>query len=200
MSLDRVELSTQCNTAGLVLLDIAGATDVIPANAAWMASACGPNDGRFDEEFDFQDPELVRKANGAWFAIAQEYGLLNQSREFFLSLTIPGSGRFPDVRWGLVRLKDEWDIMGSGTENGLLGGPYGRPGFVMLSKEGYTIVAGTTWQDGISVFAVPNPHHASAIRKFMTKTPKGSVSEEEHANIQNWLSRPPRNVRRTSSY
>ncbi|MFJ6141594.1 hypothetical protein [Kitasatospora sp. NPDC092286] len=183
-----------------MLLDVAGAADVIPANAAWMASACRPDDGRFDEEFDFQDTELVQKANEAWLAMAQQYGLLDQSQEFFLSLTIPGPNGFPVVRWGLVQLKDEWDLMGTGTANGLLGGPYGRPGFVMLSKAGYTVVAGTTWQDGIGVLAVPNPHRASAIRNFMEKTPRGSVSEEEYANIQNWLSRPPRNVRRTSNH
>nr|BEK62897.1 hypothetical protein KPHV_01240 [Kitasatospora purpeofusca] len=199
MPLERSDLSTRCTAAGLILLDITGAADVIPVEAAWMASACGPDDGRFDQEFDFQDSELVQKANEAWFAMAREYELLDQSQEFFLSLTIPGSDGSPDVRWGLVRLKDEWDIMGAGTANGLLGGPYGRPGFVMLSKAGYTVVAGTTWQDGVGVLAVPNPHRASAIRKFMTRTPRGSVSEVEFDNIENWLSRPPRNVRRTSN-
>ncbi|WP_157815664.1 hypothetical protein [Kitasatospora sp. CB02891] len=196
MPLNRAEISALCDAAGLILLDIAGVTDVIPADAAWMASACGSDDGRFDEEFEFQDPDLVRNANEAWFAIAQRHRLLDQRREFLLSLAVLESDRFPVSRWALVKLKDEWDIIGAGTANGLLGGPYGRPGFVMVSKTGYTVVAGTTWQDGISIISLPNPHRASAIRKFMTRTPEGSVTDEEYENIQNWLSRPPNDTGR----
>jgi hypothetical protein len=199
MPIDIADLSARLDVTGLLLLDITGAANVIPADAAWMASACGSDDGRVDETFDYRDPELVPKANKAWYALAQEYQLLNESREFLLSFTLSDPDEFPDVRWGLVQLKAEWDIIGAGTANGLLGGPYGRPGFVMLSTAGYTVIEGTTWQDGIGVLAVPNPHRASAIRKYMVNTPKMSVSEEEHANIQRWLSRPPRNVRRAPS-
>jgi hypothetical protein len=199
MPKDIADLSARLDTIGLLLLDITGVADVIPVEAAWMASACASDDGRVDETFDYRDPELIRKANEAWYALAQEYQLLNQSREFLLSFTFSGPDEFPDVRWGMVRLKAEWDIIGAGTANGLLGGPYGRPGFVMVSKAGYTVVAGTTWQDGIGVLAVPNPHRASAIRKHMLNTPKSSVSAKEYLNIQQWLSRQPRDVRRAPS-
>jgi hypothetical protein len=192
MPIDIADLSARLDASGLSLLDSVGVTNVIPVEAAWMAASCTDDDGRIDKIFDFHDPELVRKANEAWYALAQEYQLLDEDGEFLLSCTLSCPSESLDVRWVLVRLKSEWDIIGAGAANGVLGGPYGRPGFVMLSKVGYTLIAGTTWQDGISVLVVPNPHLASGIRKYMANPSKELLSEGEYINIRQWLSRPAR--------
>lgn len=154
-------------TAGIAVLDFSWPSHALPASAAWMLSACLPEDGRIDLTFDLDEPDLIAKANDAWWKLVVEYGLLDEDRRFLVSVG-PMDHEIPArPHWARVRLERDWDIVGQGVDNGVLGGPPGRPGFMMLSLNEGVLIGGTTWQDSIGIMALPNPISASAIRKFM---------------------------------
>lgn len=164
---DQQAIETSLRIAGITTRDFSWSSPTLPASAAWMLTACLSEDGRVDRLFDLDEAGLIEKANRAWWELVVEYGLLDQDRSFLVSVG-PVDHEIPArPHWARVRLENDWDIVGGGTENGVLGGPSGQPGFVMMSLDESVLIGGATWQDSISIIALPNPLAASAIRKFM---------------------------------
>ena len=167
---DQQAIEKSLRIAGITTKDFSWSSATLPASAAWMLAACLPEDGRVDRTFDLDETDLIRKANGAWWEFVVEYGLLDQDRNFLVSVG-PVDQEIPArPHWTRVKLEHDWDIVGMGANNGVLGGPSGRPGFVMLSLNESLLIGGTTWQDSIGIIALPNPVDASAIRRFMRRS------------------------------
>lgn len=164
---DQQAIETSLQIVGIAVQDYSWPSPALPASAAWMFAACLPEDGRVERTFDLGETDLIEKANSAWWELVVEYGLLDQDRSFLVSVG-PVDEEIPArPHWSRVRLERDWDILGGGANNGVLGGPSGRPGFVMLSLDETILIGGTTWYDSIGIIALPNPLDASAIRKFM---------------------------------
>jgi len=166
---DQQAIEASLRTAGIAVLDFKWPPPTLPASAAWMLTACLPEDGRIDYTFDLDEPDLIERANDAWWQLVVEYGLLDADRRFLVSVG-PVDQEIPArPHWARVRLERDWNIVGGGVDNGVLGGPAGRPGFVMLSLDESVVIGGTTWHDSIGIIALPNPVAASAIRKFVDR-------------------------------
>jgi hypothetical protein len=154
-------------TAGLEVVDFNWTAVTLPASAAWMLSACSVEDGREDVEFMFEDAALVERANAGWWNFAKAGGLIDEDGEFLVSVG-PVDGEIPaKPHWARVRLMKEWNVIGKGVDHGVLGGPVGRPGFVMMSLDERVIVGATTWDGFISVMMVSDPLNAAPIRRAM---------------------------------
>lgn len=151
------------------MLDFVWPMPSLPADAAWMLTACLPEDGRVDRTFGFDEPDLIGKANDAWWQLAVQYDLLDGDRKFLVSVGPTDDDVPARPHWARVRLEQEWNVVGGGADQGVLGGPPGRPGFVMMSLDEGVVVGGTTWDDAIGVIALPRPAAASAIRKFVAR-------------------------------
>jgi hypothetical protein len=119
---------------------------LVPVWHAWLITSCGKEDGGRDITVGLDDPDLIRKTNSAWLWIAEETGLLAESRQFFVGIDKAPEGEAAELFWWKVRLAEDWDLVGIGSATRVLGSGYGRPGFVMLSSDGEIIVAGTVWQ------------------------------------------------------
>ncbi len=166
---DQQAIEASLRTAGISVLDFIWPVPTLPASAAWMLAACDLEDGRIDRVLGLDVPDLIREANIAWWQLVVEYGLLDQDRTFLVSVG-PVDQEIPAVpHWARVRLENDWNIAGGATDYGVLGGPPGRPGFVMMSLDESVLIGGTTWQDSISIIALPRPAAASAIQKFLSR-------------------------------
>ncbi|MFE7244493.1 hypothetical protein [Streptomyces sp. NPDC057580] len=155
----------------------------LPVFAAVYAVSCGPETGRRDAYVEYDDPNLIERANRGWYELATSFGLFAADREFLLALpahryNAQAAYRHRRHVWRRVRLLDKWDVMGAacsirlgtsayGYAEHLLGGGPGRPEFVMLSLDSTLAMSGTTWQAGISSLAVPNPARAQVIRRML---------------------------------
>ncbi|MEU4216597.1 hypothetical protein [Actinoplanes sp. NPDC026623] len=154
-------------TAGIEMVDFDWSAVTLPASAAWMLFACSHEDGREDAVFVFDDPALVESANAAWWTLAKTGGLLTGVSEFLVSVG-PVDAEIPArPHWARVRLMKDWNVIGAGTDHGVLGGPPGRPGFVMMSLDERVIVGATTGDGFISVVRVSDPAGAAPIRRAM---------------------------------
>ena len=151
---DQQTIEASLRTAGISVLDFIWPVPTLPASAAWMLAACDLEDGRIDRVLGLDEPE---------------HGLLDQDRVFLVSVG-PVDQEIPAVpHWARVRLETDWNIAGGATDYGVLGGPPGRPGFVMMSLDESVLIGGTTWQDSISMIALPGPAAAGAIQKYLSR-------------------------------
>ncbi|MER7993321.1 MULTISPECIES: hypothetical protein [Micromonospora] len=155
------------DTAGVEVIDFHWDSAGLPAFAAWMLSACSTEDGREEVEFMFDDSRLIEGANAAWWDFAYTGRLFDEEGCFLVSVG-PVDGE-PSARphWARVRLRDAWDVIGKGVDWGVLGGPSGRPGFVMMALDERVIVGATTWNGFISVMRLADPTMAEPIRRAM---------------------------------
>ncbi|WP_233219619.1 hypothetical protein [Micromonospora sp. RP3T] len=149
------------------LVDFTWPTVELPAAAAWMLSACSVEDGREDVEFMFDDPALIEGANAAWWNFADTGGLFDEDDCFLVSVGPVDGDPSAGPHWARVRLRSEWDVIGRGVDWGVLGGPSGRPGFVMMALDERVVVGATTWNGFISVMRLKNPALAGPIRRAM---------------------------------
>ncbi|MEV6967900.1 hypothetical protein AB0M47_22600 [Hamadaea sp. NPDC051192] len=118
-------------------------------------ATCGPEHGRFDstpeEIVDVSDPEMATKVNAGWWRMATEYGVIDDHREFLLSVDYRAPGEIdPEYAWIRVRLSDEWDLAGSGStalRSGFAGLFTDRfvPEFSMLSLDCQAMLSTTVW-------------------------------------------------------
>ncbi|MCX5327918.1 MULTISPECIES: hypothetical protein [unclassified Streptomyces] len=184
------ELSRKLSSAGLEFLGIQAPTMTLPPDPLWMISACGEHDGALDEFFDFGQDDLIDAANAAWFKMANGIGVVGSGREFLLSINIASGHEWPVLRWARVRLGRVWDVMGAGTESGILGGPRGRPGFVMLSLRGNSALAGMTWEEEgqIAIRGISDLRRAKPIvRSVPRMAERGTLPPEEVEFLSLWM-------------
>lgn len=130
-------------------------------------ASCRPEHGRFDsrpeEVVDVDDPEMPAKVNAGWWRMATEYGLLNQQREFLLSVDYrdPDEAE-PECTWVRVRLAHDWDLAGSGSValRSAMGGLFTNrfvPEFTMLSLDHRAMLNTTVWGNGTVSTIVVRP-------------------------------------------
>lgn len=137
----------------------------MPSLPGGSAATCRPADGRFDarpdEVVDVDDEQFAAKVNAGWLRMATEYGLFDEERGFLLRVSIPQEGDGPQTGWVRVRLREDWDLLGS--EVALLGfgrfpaelGDRATPEFAMVSLDGRTLISTTLWGNGtISTIAI----------------------------------------------
>ncbi|WP_162889978.1 hypothetical protein [Streptomyces olivoreticuli] len=169
--------------AGLEVLEGGAPETPLPAFAVGAAISCSPETGRRDAYFDYDSPNLVERANHAWYELATSSGLFGTDREFLLALpanrySAKAASRHRRSLWRRVRLLDNWDVMGAAcairlgmSEHGypehLLGSRAGRTEFAMLSLDSTAVVLGTTWEAGISSLAVPNPGDTEPVQRML---------------------------------
>jgi hypothetical protein len=178
--------------AGFAFRGWDGTPGALPVDAAWEAVSCRSEDGRRDLTVEVTDPQLLGKANSAWFQLACECNLWrSEEREFLLGVDIAEDGDDAMQRWARVRLMDEWDVMGVGAESHLFGWGSGCPEFIMMSLSGDVVLNGTTWGNrDIGVLAVPHPERARPIRACVEYL---AANREENSYIKtmatDWLIR-----------
>ncbi|WP_174533395.1 hypothetical protein [Micromonospora chalcea] len=154
-------------TAGLDVVDFIWDSAGLPASAAWMLSACSAEDGREEVYFMFDDSSLIEGANAAWWDLAYTGRLFDDEGCFLVSVGPADEEPSARPHWARVRLRDEWDVIGKGVDGGVLGGPPGRPGFVMMALDERVVVGATTWDGFISVMRLANPATAGPVRQAM---------------------------------
>ena len=148
------EVAAELATAGIEFINRVAGKVQTPLRPVLSPASARPEDGRFDcdagEIVDVEDPDFARKVNAAWIRMAVDYGLFDYS----------GSSPEPILSWVRARLRDDWDIAGSGV--GLLRSPLialfpGRflPEFTSLSLDHRVLVGITAWGNGtVSTIAV----------------------------------------------
>ncbi|KAA2258832.1 hypothetical protein F0L68_23730 [Solihabitans fulvus] len=189
----KAELAESLAEAGLKLCASGDSlSGQLSVDAAWLATSCSQEDGRRDIVVSQSDPDLVEKANAAWFQLASDGGLLGADREFLVGVDFADRDEIPILRWVRVQLMDEWDIVGAGAASGILGWAYGRPGFAMLSLDGSVVVRGTVWAEAVGLLLVPFPHRVQIIRSYVERVVLNpNTSSYDRAVGETWLRRHP---------
>jgi hypothetical protein len=160
VSLTDAEIAAALAPAGLLFIERVQEEVRLPLKPDKSAASSLPEDGRFDampdEVADVDDPDLAAKLNAGWLRMATEYGLLNDQREFLLSVDYRPESADGERAWVRVRLLDEWDFAGSEVEQ--LGGRFaGRyvPEFFVLSLDQRVHMNTTIWGNGtVSTIAI----------------------------------------------
>jgi len=187
---DLDERTRRLLTAGVELVQPWPLLDdtVTPVDVAWSASSCGRESGRVDRAFDDTDPDRIDRGNAAWLELARQFGLFDREGRFLLSV----STGTDDVisRWFQARLKSDWDLIGAGGAECVLGFGWGVPGFVMHSIDGAALVAASSYESGFSVFAVPHPNRSSTLRRSAEQwLAQRDWPRERRASAERWLAR-----------
>ncbi|WP_061289703.1 hypothetical protein [Herbidospora cretacea] len=189
---------------GVRLIEIATGTGVPPQMAARIATA-GPEDGRRDQIFEVDDPDLAAAFNRAWHATAVEHGLFSDGERFLIALEpgvdpdyfqareeSEGSHRNPrwwEMVWVLVELEPGWDLGGAGSRSHVLGS-HGHPAFDLSSVDGSVFVGATCWEDDtLSLMVLPHPHRAQTLRGQALRLLEGLNLDSEEEDLRRWLAR-----------
>ncbi|MFI5982409.1 hypothetical protein ACIBEA_16185 [Streptomyces sp. NPDC051555] len=179
------DLATTLALSGITLLGIDETVTSCPPDAASQTTACGPWDGRVDEVVEFDSPDPLQAVDEAWWRLACQFDLFGAEGEFLLLVNLHDDPYDSDSYWARVRLQEKWTVAGSNSST--INGP-SLDGLITMSPTGTVIIEGSTYQDYMSVLAVPSPHRASAIRKFtefMLREHKLSADEAE--SVARWL-------------
>jgi hypothetical protein len=83
---DQQAIETSLRITGITVRDYWWTSPELVSDAAWMFAACLDEDGRVDRIFDLDEPGLIGKANDAWWELVIEYDLLDQDRNFLVSV------------------------------------------------------------------------------------------------------------------
>ncbi|MEU8463956.1 hypothetical protein [Streptomyces sp. NPDC029003] len=156
-----------------------------PPEVASLAASCGPEDGRVDEVIQYENADSLRDVNRAWMRLASRFELFGKEREFLLCVRADDES---DPIWARVRLGENWNIAGRSPST--IPGP-ARPwtsGLLTMSLSGSVVIIGTTYEQYMSVLALPHPHRAPDIRRYAHYVlEKGTLSEQECENVKAWL-------------
>ncbi|WP_066369965.1 hypothetical protein [Herbidospora mongoliensis] len=188
---------------GVRLIEIQRGTGVPPQMAARIATV-GPEEGRQDQIFEVDDPDLAVTFNRAWHTAAVEHGLFSDGERFLIALE-PGvdpdffrareeSGsshnpRWWEMVWALVELEPGWDLGGAGSRSRVLGS-HGHPAFDLSSVDGSVFIGATWWEDDtLSLMVLPHPHRADILRVQALRILDGSTLDSENDDLRTWLER-----------
>ncbi|NAS26641.1 hypothetical protein GT755_33825 [Herbidospora sp. NEAU-GS84] len=188
---------------GVRLIGIRRYTGVPPQMAARIATV-GPEDGRRDQIFKADDPDLAAAFNRAWYATAVEHGLFSEGERFLIAMD---QGKDPDffqareesdawrnprwweLVWALVELEPGWDLGGAGSRSRILGSG-GHPAFDLSSADGSVIVGATWWEDDtVSLMVLTEPHRVETLRAQALRILEGSTLDAEKEELTAWLAR-----------
>lgn len=161
MALTDSAVAADLARAGLEFRERVSDEVILPLPAAppyYSPASCGPEHGRFDsradEVVDVDDPQMPGKVNAGWWRMATEYGLFDDRREFLVSVDYNDhDGVGPDYAWIRVRLSEQWDLAGSGSNalRSTFGGVFTDrfvPEFSMLSLDRRAMLNTTVWGNG----------------------------------------------------
>lgn len=126
-----------------------------PSPPHYSPANCRPEHGRFDsDEITIDDPEMPAKVNADWLHMATEYQVLDDCREFLLTVDYSDPDEVEaELIWVRARLSDQWDLAASGSL--ALRSGFGRlftdryvPEFFMLSTDHRAMLNTTVWGNG----------------------------------------------------
>lgn len=162
--LNDAEVAAMLATAGIEFIDRVSGEVQIPLRPNLTAASSRPEDGRFDgnaeEVVDVEDHDFAHKVNAAWMRMAVDYGLFNKNGEFLIKVDYSWPSPETAYSWVRVRLRDDWDIAGSGVE--LLRSSFASclteryvPEFSVLSVDHRVLMETTVWGNGtVSTIAI----------------------------------------------
>ncbi|MFI0824398.1 hypothetical protein ACH4Q7_08075 [Streptomyces roseolus] len=180
--MDTHALSATLASFGISLQGIEETVKTCPPEVAGLATSCGPEDGRVDEVIHYDSPTQFRDVNDAWMRLATRFGLLGTERQFLLCVRADDAS---DAVWARVRLGDDWNI--AGRVPNAIRGPW-TGGLLTMSLSGSVVVLGTTYQEYMSVLALPDPHRVPVLRRYAQyMIEQGDLSEPERENVAAWL-------------
>ncbi|WIM96183.1 hypothetical protein ACTOB_008351 [Actinoplanes oblitus] len=188
--MDFSERLRRLSSAGIEVIELFSADDgrVTPVSVASAVTSCGADSGRVDRAIDDADPDRIVEGNAAWAELAQQFSLSGSDGTFLLAIDTAG-GEDSSYEWFRVRLTDQWDLMGRGAAEGVLGGGWGIPEFRMHSLDGEVLLAASWYETCFSVLAVPRPYRAAVLRGeaeyLLTRRP----SAGREALLRRWLAR-----------
>lgn len=182
--MDAHALSAALASSGISLVRIEETVRTCPPEVAGLATSCGPEDGRVDEVVHYDGPAQFREVNDAWMRLATRFGLFGKDREFLLCVRADDAS---DSVWARVRLGDDWNI--AGRVPNAIRGPW-TGGLLTMSLSGSVVILGTTYEEYMSVLALPAPHRAPVVRRYARYViEQGDLSEPERENLAAWLDR-----------
>jgi hypothetical protein len=179
---------TKLLRAGVQVLDPSyqTRTPITPPDVAWMASSCGPDDGRVDAVTDDHDPDRIRKGNAVWHRLARAHGLFDPNGDFLLCLPDPGS--VEDASWARVRLLAGWDLVGVAAAEKVLGHGAGVPAFVAHSIDANLLLACTYYETYFTTIAIPRPYGAATLRRYAERRLAGDDwTPQQKVAAESWL-------------
>ncbi|MFI8389186.1 hypothetical protein [Streptomyces sp. NPDC085540] len=136
---------------------------------------------------NYDSPSPLREVDEAWFTLASRFGLFAEDGTFLLLVNLLDDVDDIDLRWARVRLNQEWTVAGDNPAT--INGP-GKRGLCTMSAVGDVVIVGTTYEEYMSVLAVPDPHRASAIKHHAEGLLRsGNLSAGEAENVKRWLER-----------
>ncbi|MGW6448654.1 hypothetical protein [Lentzea sp. NPDC055074] len=187
------ELAASFEEASLRLIGIVGIeTPLVPPRVAGLVFSCREPEVVARESLRLADPQLVEKANEAWYRTSRGVGLLADEGRFLVSFEQDRIG-WPGARWWAeVELTGQWDVMGRGAASGMLGRGRGRPLFVAMSLDGNVLVGSDHGETDLQVVAVRHPERIAYLRgraEFMLG--RDHVDDFVKAGIRRWLGAHP---------
>lgn len=112
---------------------------------------------------------------------------MGQDREFLLAVREDDES---ESLWARVRLGEKWSVAGR-SPSGIVGPA--RPwtgGLLTMSLSGDVVVVGTTYEEYMSVLAVPRPYRVEVMRRYAGYLlAEGRVTGMEALNLRAWLDR-----------
>ncbi|MFD9517924.1 hypothetical protein [Streptomyces sp. NPDC059979] len=135
-----------------------------------------------DEVVQYDSPDQFREVNEAWIRLATRFGLFGKEREFLHCVRADDAS---EAVWARVKLGDDWHI--AGRVPNTIRGPW-TGGLLTMSLSGSVVVLGTTYEEYMSVLALPHPHRVPVISRYARYyMEKGKLSATECANLAAWL-------------
>ncbi|GHA65191.1 hypothetical protein ACIQRS_08040 [Streptomyces termitum] len=125
-------------------------------------------------QLDYGTPRLVERLNESWYELASSIGLFDGDGEFLLML--PRTARTAEQHrrrhdmpvWRRVRLRERWDLMGTGAA-GFLGTRAGHPGFAALALDGGVWILVDTYETGVGAYAVRDPARSPGVLRQLER-------------------------------
>lgn len=174
MSFTDTDVAADLASAGLLFLERVSGDVPRPwpdRSPATLLDEHGRFDATRDEIIDLDDPDLPAKLDAGWWRMATEYGLLNEQREFLLSVNyqdyLTEQDQEPELAWVRVRLAEDWDLGGGGASQlrsffaELFTERY-VPEFIMVSLDGRMVLDTTVWGNGTISTLVVRPDRLDA--------------------------------------
>ncbi|MGW8485373.1 hypothetical protein [Streptomyces sp. NPDC055886] len=146
---------------GVSLLKFLTPREMIRPAFAWELNSLPFGVGRVDAEILRAEKGFRSRGNDVWFAMARDLHVVNERREFLLSL----EDDLGDLHWGQVSLAREWDFIGLGSTLGVTGSREGFPSFAVMSLDGNSALVGHSSKTSVSFTGADNLKEIPGLRE-----------------------------------
>lgn len=155
MSQTDAAVAADLTLAGLEFIERITSEVHPPLPPSLGTASCRSEHGRFDSEpheiAHVDDPDMPAKINASWWRMANEFGLLDDRREFLLSVDYGDPDTIDaEHAWVRVRLAEQWDLAAGGSTalRSHFGAVFTKsfvPEFTMMSLDQKMILNTTVW-------------------------------------------------------